>query len=163
MVAESAPQSALAILTARDIPGERHKIILGKFVKDDVRRKIWSHTYVDFSDLLDKDKDDAPLQLTQSNGMLSFKETRLNKVDGWAMWNKAFRVFTEIYSLKYPTKRIDLVQYLGILKNLAGKFPFAQVCNYDKEFHQELEQDPTCCGTKLTNKFGRSHYMVYIL
>ena len=59
VVADSAPQSALAILTARDTPGKRHKIILGKFVKDDVRRKIWSHTFVDFSDLLDKDKDDA--------------------------------------------------------------------------------------------------------
>ena len=141
VVADSAPQSALAILTARDTPGKRHKIILGKFVKDDVRRKIWSHTFVDFSDLLDKDKDDAPLQLTQSNGMLSFKKTKVNKVDGWAMWNKAFRVFTEIYSLKYPAKCIELVQYSGILNNLAGKFPFTQVYNYDKEFRQELEED----------------------
>ena len=99
-----------------------------------MRRKIWSHTFVDFSDLLDKDKDDAPLQLTQSNGMLSFKKARLNKVDGWATWNKVFRVFTEIYCLKYPTKCIDLVQYSGILNNLAGKFPFAQVYNYNKEF-----------------------------
>ena len=29
VAAESAPQSALAILTARDTPGKRHKIILG--------------------------------------------------------------------------------------------------------------------------------------
>ena len=74
--------------------------------------------------------------------MLSFKKAKVNKVDGWALWNKAFRVFTEIYSLKYPAKCIDLVQYSGILNNLAGKFPFAQVYNYDKEFRQELEEEP---------------------
>ena len=142
VAAESAPQSALALITSRDTPGKRHKIILGKFVKDDIRRKIWSHSYVDFSDLLDKDKDDAPLQVTNANGMLSFKKAKVNKVDGWASWNKAFRVFTEIYSLKYPAKCIDLVQYSGILNNLAGKFPFSQVYNYDKEFRQELEEEP---------------------
>ena len=109
MAADSAPQSALALLTSRDTPGKRHKIILGKFVRDDIRRKIWSHIYVDFSDLLDKDKDDAPLQVTNTNGMLSFKKAKVNKVDGWVSWNKAFRVFTEIYSLKYPAKCIDLV------------------------------------------------------
>ena len=140
VAADSAPQSALALLTSRDTPSKRHKIILGKFVKDDIRRKIWSHMYVDFSDLLNKDKDNAPLQVTNANGMLNFKKARVNKVDGWASWNKAFRVFTEIYSLKYPAKCIDLVQYSGILNNLAGKFPFSQVYNYDKEFRQELEE-----------------------
>ena len=149
VAAESAPQSALALLTSRDTPGKRHKVILGKFVKDEVRRKIWSHTYIDFSDLLDKDKDDAPLQITNANGMLSFKKAKINKVDGWATWNKAFRVFTEIYCLKYPAKCIDLVQYSGIINNLAGKFPFTQVYNYDKEFRQELEEDPLLPWNKI--------------
>ena len=149
VAADSAPQSALALLTSRDTPGKRHKIIFEKFVKDDIRRKIWSHSYIDFSDLLDKDKDDAPLQITNANGMLSFKKAKVNKVDGWATWNKAFRVFTEIYCLKYPTKCIDLVQYLGILNNLAGKFPFTQVYNYDKEFREELEEDPQLPWNKI--------------
>ena len=149
VAAESAPQSALDLLTSRDTPGKRHKIILGKFVKHDIRRKIWAHTFVDFSDLLDKDKDDAPLHVINTNGLLSFKKAKVNKVDGWALWNKAFRVFTEIYCLKYPAKCIDLVQYSGILNNLAGKFPFAQVYNYDKEFRQELEEEPQLQWNKI--------------
>ena len=152
VAAESAPQSALALLTSRDAPGKRHKIILGKFVRDDIRRKIWANTFVDFSDLLDKDKDDAPLHVTNTNGMLSFKKAKVNKVDGWASWNKAFRVFTEIYCLKYPAKCIELVQYSGILNNLAGKFPFVQVYNYDKEFRQELEEDPQLQWNKINQQ-----------
>ena len=58
------------------------------------------------------------------------------------MWNKAFRIFTEIYCLKFPSKCINLVQYLGILNNLAGKFPFTQVYNYDKDICQQMEEQP---------------------
>ena len=79
----------------------------------------------------------------QSNtGLLTFKKTKTNKVDGWVMWNKALHIFIEIYSLKFPSKCINLVQYSGILNNLAGKFPFAQVYNYDKDFCQQMEQQP---------------------
>ena len=91
---------------------------------------------------MDKDKEDQPLHVTQSNnGLLTFKKTKINKVDGWAIWNKAFRIFIEIYCLKFSSKCINLVQYVGILNNLAGKFPFTQVYNHYKDFRQEMEQD----------------------
>ena len=140
VVAASAPQSALQLLSPWDTPGKRHLLILARHVKDEVKRKIWANNYVDFSDLLDKDKDDQLLHVTQSNNsLLTFKKT---KVDGWAMWNKAFHIYTEIYHLKFPSKCINLVQYLGILNNLAGKFPFTQVYNYDKDFRQQMEEQP---------------------
>ena len=65
-----------------------------------------------------------------------------NKIDSWGQWNKAFHFFTKIYTVKYPFKCMQLVQYAGLLNNLAGKFPFYQVYNYDKEFQRELEQVP---------------------
>ena len=48
---------------------------------------------------------------------------------------------SKIYCLKFPSKCINLAQYVGILKNLAGKFPFVQVYNYDKDFRQQMEQE----------------------
>ena len=63
VVAASAPQSALQLLSPQDTPGKRHLLILARHVKDEVKRKIWANNYVDFSDLLDKDKDDQPLML----------------------------------------------------------------------------------------------------
>ena len=122
------------MITAWETPGKRHKLILGKFVKDEIKRKSWANCFIDLSDLLERDKDDTPLKLTQSNGMFSFKKAKSNKVDGWAMWNKAFRVFIEIYCLKFPARCINIIQYSGILNNLAGKFPFAKVYNYDRQF-----------------------------
>ena len=143
VVVASAPQSALQLLSPWDTPGKCHLLILARHVKDKVKRKIWANNYVDFSDLLDKDKDDQPLHVTQSNnGLLTFKKTKTNKVDGWATWNKAFHIFIEIYCLKFPSKCINLVQYSGILNNLVGKFPFTQVYNYDKDFHQQMEEQP---------------------
>ena len=125
MAAASAPQSALQLPSLLDTPGKLHTLILARHVKDEVKRKIWVNSYIDFSDLLDKDKENQPLHVMQSNnGLLTFKKTKTNKVDGWAMWNKVFHIFIEIYCLKFPSKCINLVQYLGILNNLAGKFPF---------------------------------------
>ena len=80
--------------------------------------------------------------MKSNNGLLTFKKTKINKVDGWAIWNKAFCIFIEIYCLKFSSKCINLVQYVGILNNLAGKFPFMQVYNHYKDFRQEMEQDP---------------------
>ena len=140
VVATSTPQSALQLSSAWDTQGKRHTLILARHVKDDVKRKIWTNTFVDLSDLLDKDKDDQPLHVTQSNtSLLTFKNTIINKVDGWAMWNKAFCIFIEIY---FPSKCINLVQYMGILNNLAIKFPFVQVYNNNKDFRQQIEQQP---------------------
>ena len=80
--------------------------------------------------------------MQSNNGLLTFKKTKTNKVDGWAMWNKAFCIFIEIYCLKFPSKCINLVQYSGILNNLAKKFPFAQVYSYDKDFCQQMQEQP---------------------
>ena len=143
VAAASAPQSALQLLSLQDTLGKRHLLILARHVKDEVKRKIWANSYIDLSDLLDKDKDDQPLHVTQSNNdLLTFKKTKLNKVDGWAMWNKAFHILIEIYCLKLPSKCINLVQYTDILNNLAGKFPFAQVYIYNKDFRQQMEEQP---------------------
>ena len=140
VAAVSAPQSALQLLSPQDTLGKRHMLILAKHVKEEIKRKIWANSYVDLSDLLDRDKDDQPLHVTQSNtGLLTFKKTKINKVDSWAMWNKMFHIFIEIYCLKFPSKSINLIQYSGILNILTGKFPFAQVYNYDKDFRQQME------------------------
>ena len=58
VAAASAPQSALQLLSLQDTLGKRHTLILARHIKDEVKRKIWANSYIDLSDLLDKDKDD---------------------------------------------------------------------------------------------------------
>ena len=66
----SALQSALQLLSVWDTSGKRHTLILARHVKDRFKKKIWANSYVDLSDLLDKDKDDHPLHVTHSNTSL---------------------------------------------------------------------------------------------
>ena len=56
----SSLQSALQLLSVWDTLGKRHTLILARHVKDRFKKKIWANSYVDLSDLLDKDKDDHP-------------------------------------------------------------------------------------------------------
>ena len=161
VVAASAPQFALQLLSPWDTSGKRHTLILARHVKGEVKRKIWANSYVDLSELWDKDKDDQPLHVMQSNNcLLTFRKTKINKVDGWATWNKVFYIFIEIYCLKFPSKCINLVQYIGILNNLAGKFPFVQVYNYDKDFRQQMEEQPDMPWHKLIRSCGPHPCMV---
>ena len=140
----SAPQSALDLVQQDTMAGKQVCIILAKHVPLVLHRLIWADNYVDLSLLLDKDVSaEQPLQFVTKNSKLALvKSPAGNKIDSWGQWNKAFCFFTEIYAIKYPFKCMQLVQYAGLLNNLAGKFPFYQVYNYDKEFRKELEQVP---------------------
>ena len=140
----SAPQSALDLVQQDNMVGKQVHIILAKHVPLALCHLIWADNYVDLSLLLDKDVSaEQPLQFVTKNGKLVLVKAPVgNKIDSWGKWNKAFRFFTEIYAIKYPFKCMQLVQYAGLLNNLAGKFPFYQVYNYDKEFQRELEQVP---------------------
>ena len=51
VVAASAPQSALQLLSPWDTPGKTHTLILARHIKDEVKRKIWINSYVDLSEL----------------------------------------------------------------------------------------------------------------
>ena len=140
----STPQSVLELVQQDSMAGKQVRIILAKHVPLAIRHLIWADNYVDLLLLLDKDVSaEQPLQFVTKNGKLALVKAPVgNKIDSWGQWNKAFCFFTEIYAIKYPFKCTQLVQYAGLLNNLAGKFPFYQVYNYDKEFRRELEQVP---------------------
>ena len=137
-------QSALELVQQDSVAGKQVCIILAKHVPLAICHLIWVDNYVDLLLLLDKDVSaEQPLQFVTKNGKLALVKAPVgNKIDSWGQWNKAICFFTEIYAVKYPFKCMQLVQYAGLLNNLAGKFPFYQVYNYDKEFRRELEQVP---------------------
>ena len=145
MVAESAPQSALDLVSACSSGGKQHKVLLARHVPINLHRQVWADIYIDLALMLEKDHfAEQPLQFVNKNGKVTLSTAPSSvKIETWALWNKAFRMFTEIYCLKYPNKCMELLQYSGLLNNLAGKFPFSQVYMYDKEFHLELQQLPS--------------------
>ena len=147
VAAASAPQGALQLMAvgARQSQGKPPHYILAKHVPDNIKRCIWANRYVDFHYLIESDPtEEIVYQFVASpNNAVTLKPAKPKcKLDGWVAWNKAFCMFTEIYCMKYPDRSIKLLQYSGCLNNLAGKFPFDQVCAYDKEFRVDLEWFP---------------------
>ena len=144
--AVSAPQSALDLVTPEGAPGKTFTFLLSKHVPDNIRRRIWANRVVDFAFLLQPDPhEDETLEFvrTGDSNALSLRKTKAKgKVDNWIAWNKALRVFTEIYCMKYPNRCMPLLQYSGLLNNLSSKFPFDQVYAYDKEFRADLQWNP---------------------
>ena len=147
VAAASAPQGALQLMAAgaRQSQGKPPCYILSKHVPDNIKRRIWANKYVDFQYLIESDPTEEIVYqfVASSNNAVALKPAKpKSKLDGWAAWNKAFCMFTEIYCMKYPDRSIKLLQYSGRLNNLVGKFPFDQVYAYDKEFRADLECFP---------------------
>ena len=151
--AASAPQGALEMMSVqqvRDQQGKRVRPILSKHVQDNIRRRIWSNKYVNFQYLIEADpREEVTYQFVPNTNTSSASiPVTLEpvkpkvKIDGWVTWNKAMRMFIEIYCMKYPEHCMQLVQYSGLLNNLSDKFPFYQVYAYDKEFRAEMEWAP---------------------
>ena len=144
VTADSAPQATLDLLTARDMPGKGFRILLSKHVPANIKCRVWANKYVDFAYLIESDPTEETtyqfVQSTTNPGTLTLAQAKSSsKIDGWVSWNKALRIFTEIYCMKYPNKCMQLLQYAGILNNLSSRFPFDQVYRYDKEFRADLD------------------------
>ena len=152
--AASAPQEALEMMTdvlqVRDQQGKRIRPILSRHVPDNIRRRIWSNKYINFQYLIEANpREEVSYQFvpnTSSNSAsvpVTLEQVKPKvKIDGWVSWNKAMRMFIEIYCMKYPERCMQLLQYSGLLNNLSDKFPFYQVYAYDKEFRAEMEWAP---------------------
>ena len=137
VAADSAPQAPLDLLTARDMLGKGFRMLLSKHVPANIKHRVWANKYVDFAYFIESDPtEETPYQFVQSTtnpGTLTLAQAKSSsKIDGWVSWNKALRIFTEIYCMKYRNKCMQLLQYVGILNNLSSRFPFDQVYRYDK-------------------------------
>ena len=114
MAGESAPQATLDMLTVRDTPGKGFRMLLSKHVPANIKHRIWSNRYVDFAYLIESDPTkETPYHFVQSTtnpGTLTLAQAKSSsKIDGWVSWNKALRIFTEIYCMKYPNKCMQLL------------------------------------------------------
>ena len=127
VAAASAPQGALQLMAtgAKQSQGKPPHYVLAKHVPDNIKKRIWANKYVDFQYLIESDPTEEIVYqfVASSNNAVALKPAKpKSKLDGWAAWNKVFRMFTEIYCMKYPDRSIKLLQYSGHLNNLAGKF-----------------------------------------
>ena len=146
--AVSAPQSAVSALSVTNATGMQTTFIriLSDHVEDKICSKIWKDRYIDIGWLIKQDPtEDKPYALIDDvKGRLNFTKQRTKvKIESWVMWNRAMRIFAEIYACKKPLECIYLLQYIGLLSELSSRFSFGPVYAYDKKFWYANQKDPT--------------------
>ena len=158
--AASAPQSAVAALSVTNATGMNtinFTRILSDHVEDKICSKIWRDRYIDVGWLIEQDPtEDKPYALIDdTKGKLNITKQRTKvKVESWVVWNRAMRIFTEIYACKRPLECVHLLQYIGLLNELSSCFSFSQVYAYDKKFRYARQKDPTKVWYLLDNQLA---------
>ena len=123
--------------------------IVGANLDPSIRNKIINHEYVDFSQLIPKDRvysqDDHRMELICKGGQTYFVPVSDRKTVGihsLPRWEQAFRVFSNVYTKQFPHGALELIQYNQVICTAAQSYVWENVYNYDKEFRLHLANFP---------------------
>ena len=61
---------------------------------------------------------------------------------GFAKWETAFRIFSNIYCTEYPLKAGELLQYLHVIHTASQTYYWDNVYLYDHEFRFHMSKHP---------------------
>ena len=122
-------------------------LVVGNHVDQVTQDKIMNGEYVDFSKLIPKDKilceEDGRLELIVRNGRTFWSPvTESVTISNFARWEQAFRVFSNIYTRRFPQKAGELIQYNHIIHSISLTYIWENVYSYDKEFRIHLSKHP---------------------
>ena len=104
---------------------------------------------MDFAKLLSKDKvskdDDHRMELINKGGQSFFVPVSDRETTGiynFSKWEQAFRVFSNIYTRRYPSKATDLIQYNHVIYSASLTYVWDNVYKYDREFRMHISNYP---------------------
>ena len=122
-------------------------LIMGAHIKELTLTKIEKGEYVDFGKLLPRDKvlseEDSRLKLIVRDGKTFWVPvSEMVVINGFSRWEQAFRIYSNIYTHKYPNRSTELIQYNHIIHSIAGIYVWDNVYAYDKEFRMHLAKHP---------------------
>ena len=146
-------------------------LVVGAHIDELTKAKIVKGEYVDFSKLLPRDRiateEDGRMELIIKNGKTYWTPvTETVSINGFSKWEKAFRVFSNIYTTQYPAKASELIQYNHIIHSIAATYSWDNVNAYDKEFRMHLSKHPEhswavilqqAWSMKLCDRLNRDH------
>ena len=143
-----------------------------------LRQKIEKGEYVELTKLKQKmnrylheeEHSGKLMSLVNRDGHSYFvpAQDRESKILNVKDWDKAFRVYTTIYTKANPHRAAEILQYVDIIHRAAATFNWENVAAYDYVFRQLMASKPnrswaktytqmwnlTLCGTPATNNPG---------
>ena len=128
---------------------ENYKLV-GSHVDEKLRSMIMNHEYIDFAKLLPRNRsfheEDQRFQLVGNKGGTQSYWAPIvdksNSISSYFKWEQAFRVFSEIFTGKYPERACELIQYNHIIHTASLSFNWENVYTYDCEFHVHMSKNP---------------------
>ena len=122
-------------------------LVIGSHVDEQTCKKIINFEYVDFSKLLPRDRvshdDEQRMELVNRNGltywspMADYEQTAITS---FAKWEAAFHVFSNIFTVQYPNKAAELIQYNHVIHTASMTYLWENVYLYDKEFRIHMSK-----------------------
>ena len=86
--------------------------------------------------------DDDRLELVYKQGKTFWipagKTNNHNEITNFWKWEKAFRVFSDIYARKHPGRASELIQYNHLINTAALTYAWDNVYLYDKDFRRHM-------------------------
>ena len=120
-------------------------------VDDSLHMKIQNFEYVDFVKLLPQEKivqeEDNRLTFINKGGGVPYlvpaSDIKEGQIGSYSKWNRAFRVFCEIVTQKYPEKAQELLQYDHIIHTASQTYQWDNVSVYDRDFRIHISKNLT--------------------
>ena len=105
--------------------------IVGEHIDSNLRDRIVAGEYIDFARLLPRDRlafqeDGQRMEMINKNGMSFWLPIRDRsegaRITNFQRWEQAFRMYSKIYTEKYPDKATELIQYNCIIHSASLSF-----------------------------------------
>ena len=123
--------------------------VYGAYVDKVTQMKIINNEFVDFAKLLLKERvareDDHRMELVYKAGATYFvpaSDKDGSVINSFTKWEKAFRVFSNIFTREYPKRASELIQYNHVIYSAAMSYYWDNVYLYDKEFRMHMSNFP---------------------
>ena len=124
-------------------------LTVGRHVEEGLRQKIWNNEFIDFARLLPRDRvvreEDHRLEFVFKGGasyLVPATDQDNSMITNYNKWEQAFRIFSNIYTQKFPQKAAELIQYNHIIHTASMTFVWDNVYLYDKEFRIHMSKFP---------------------
>ena len=123
--------------------------VMGGHVDNSTKMKIINSKYVDFARLLPHDRlyevDDKQMELVNRNGhsyWVLVEHDVSNVISNFNKWEQSFKVFSMIYTERYPNRATELIQYNYIISSASTSLTWENVYAYDRDFRLHISRHP---------------------
>ena len=128
---------------------DENYLVLGNHVDAVTRQKIVDGEYIDFAKLLPRDHvmiaEDLgqKMEVVNKDGhMYWVPATELTRINSFAKWEQAFRIYSDIYGKGHPSRTTELIEYSHLIYTASLSYVWDNVYRYDIDFRLHMGMFP---------------------